>query len=319
MTIPKDAKTVFSFNLPYAIPIADGLYQVKLGKHLAGISITRVQRKQVEGFEGSGTVQLRLDKYGKSSFSHIDLTLPWIVDLQERGRKPLLLGDIPPRNKAKEIALRFLNRFIETVRYSTEEYWVESARYQDIMAYEAFYWDGKNKYPAMLVLLDTGVGGIGVGTGHPFQIEQKKMQEIKRILENEEELDSDKIFILNSKDACLQEDFRLAIIEAVAALEIVLYQFIRLQGEKLQVPKEELEGFIVNVGLTGNISVVLKMLTKGLKQIDDDTIGKCKGAIKIRNRILHEGFREITSTDTEERIIAIEKMIEHLKALIAIV
>jgi hypothetical protein len=319
MAIPKDAKTVFSFNLPYAIPIADGLYQVKLGKHLAGISTTRVQRKQVEGFEGSGTVQLRLDKYGKSSFSHIDLTLPWIVDFQERGRKPLLLGDIPPRNKAKEIALRFLNRFIETVRYSTEEYWVASARYQDIMAYEAFYWDGKNKYPAMLVLLDTGVGGIGVGTGHPFQTEQKKIQEIKRILENEEELDSDKIFILNSKDACLQEDFRLAIIEAVAALEIVLYQFIRLQGEKLQVPKDELKGFIVDVGLTGNISVVLKMLTKGLKQIDDDTIGKCKGAIKIRNRILHEGFREITSTDTEERIIAIEKMIEYLKALIAIV
>jgi len=319
VTIPKNAQTVFSFNLPYAIPIADGVYRVKLGKHLAGISITRVQRKQVEGFEGTGTIQLKLDKYGKSSFSHIALTLPWIADFREEGRQPLLHGDIPPRNKAKEIALRFLNRFIETVRYSTEEYWVESARYQDIMKYEAFYWDGKNKYPAMLALLETGVGGITLGKGHPFQTEEKRIKEIIRILENEEELDSDKIFILNSKDACLQEDFRLAIIEAVTALEIVLYRFIRLQGKRLQVPKDELDNFIMDVGLTGNITVVLKMLTEGQKQIDDDTIGKCKGAIKIRNRILHEGFRDVTSTDTEERIIAIEKMIEYLKALIPVV
>jgi len=121
---------------------------------------------------------------------------------------------------------------------------------------------------------------------------------------------------LNSKDACLQEDFRLAIIEAVTALEIVLYRFIRIQSEKLGISEKELKDAIIDVGLKGNISVILKMLTKGLEQIEVEIIRTCKGAIKIRNKILHEGLREVSSTDTEKRIIAIEKMIAYLKRLI---
>jgi len=315
--VPKDAHTVFVFNLPFAIPIPDGIYQMKIGTSTAEISVKRVQREKIEGFEGSGTVQLRFDKYGKSSFSHIALKLPWIVDFSEIGRKPILLGDVPPRRKAKEIALRYLNRFIEAVRYVTGEYWVEPARYQDVLAYETFYWDGKNKYPASLALLDSGVGGIRLGTGHPFQVEKEKIEKLNDVLKNESEIDASKIFILNAKDSCLQEDFRLAIVETVTALEIVLYKFIRLQGQELKIPKDELEGVIKDVGLTGNISVVLKMLTKGLEQIDEDITRKCKGAIKIRNKILHEGLRDISSTDTEERILAVEQMIAYLEKLIA--
>ena len=260
---------------------------------------------------------MAFDKYGKSSFSVIEIKLPWRVDLSEKGRKPLLLEDGPWRNKAKEIVLRFLNRFIGAVRYVTEEYWVEPVRYQDVTEYKVSYWDGKKRYPVALALLDSGVGGIKMGTAHPFQIKAEKMQELKTILVNQSKLDASKIFILNSKDACLQEDYRRAILEAVTALEIVLYEFIMKQGEKLDIPKKKLEDFIVDVGLTGNITVVLKMLAKGLEQIDKDTLGKCKGAIKIRNKILHEGFRKVTSTDTEERIIAIEKMIAYLKRLLA--
>lgn len=315
--VPQDAHTVFVFSLPFAIPVPDGIYPVKIGTHTAEISVKRVQREKIEGFEGSGTVQLMFDKYGKSSFSRIALKLPWKIDFSEIGRKPILLGDVPPRRKAKEIALRYLNRFIEVVRYVTGEYWVEPARYQDVLAYEAFYWDGKNKYPATLTLLDSGVGGIRLGTGHPFQVEKEKIEKLNGTLKNELEIDASKIFILNAKDSCLQEDFRLAVVETVTALEIVLYKFIRLQGQKLKIPKNELEGFIQDVGLTGNISVVLKMLTKGFEQIDEGVTRKCRGAIKIRNRILHEGLRDISSTDTEERIVAVEQMIAYLEKLIA--
>jgi len=57
--------------------------------------------------------------------------------------------------------------------------------------------------------------------------------------------------------------------------------------------------------------------TKNLEQIDDKIASKCKGAITIRNKILHEGLREVTSTETEERIIAIEEMIAYLNRLLA--
>ncbi len=316
--IPKNAHSVLVFDLPFSIPIPDGLYPVRISTRIAEISVERIQRQTVGGWtnQGGGSLQMRLDKYGRSSFSHIELKLPWVLDFSENGRTPILLKDVPPRRKAKETALRYLNRFIEVVRYVTGEYWVEPARYQDILSYEAFYWDGKKRYSAGLTLLETGVGGLVVGNVHPYQLEKEKSDKLNDILTNESELDASKVFILNAKDSCLQEDFRLAMVETVTALEIVLYRFIRLQGKKMKIRKEDLEHFIIDVGLTGNIDVVLRMLTHGLEQIGEGTIRTCKGAIRIRNKILHEGLRDISSTDTEKRVIAVEQMIAYLEKLI---
>jgi len=316
IALPPNSQTVIVFDLPYAIPVPDGSYQVKVGLNVGTVVIKRVQKPEVVGFSGKGFFQLKFDKYGKSSFSSISLTLPWIVNFQEQGRKPVLLGNIPPRHKAKEIVVHFLNRFVETVRYVTLEYWVEPVRYQDLLRYDAYYWDGTNKYPAIKAILDTGVGGIGFSMEHPFQMKEEKLKQLTDLLRNGDDLEASRIFILNSKDACLQEDFRLATIESVTALEIVLYKFIRQQGKKLKIPKKQLNNFIKEVGLSGNIDIVLKMLTKGLEQIDGEVATTCKGAITTRNKILHEGLREVYSTDAENRIVAIEKMLEYLGRLI---
>lgn len=318
MAIPLSAntQTVFEFNLPYAIPVSDGSYPIKIGKKIGSLLIKRIQRKEVVNFKSSANMQLAFDKYGISSFSRIELTLPLIVNLQEEGRSPVILERGLVRLKAKEKVLLILNRFIEAVRYVTEEYWVEPARYQDILSYQIFYLDGEKKHPAMLTLIDSGVGGIGVGNEHPFKMDIEKIQHLKNVLLDKIKIETSRIFILNSKDACIQEDFRLATVEAVTALEMVLYKFIRMRGEKIGIQKGSLNNFIKETGVTGNISVVLKMLTEGLEQIDDDIISSCKGAITTRNKILHEGFRDVYSTDTEERIIEIEKMLDYLRRLI---
>jgi hypothetical protein len=312
--------TVLSFNLPFAIPVPDGIYDIKVARREAKIAIRRIQRKEVEGFtvEG-GTMQIMFDKYGRSSFSNIQIKFPWKMNLEENGREPLLLGDIPPRHKAKETALAFVNRFIEVVRYITAEYWVERVRYQDILSYEEFYWDGKQRLaPEKLVLIDTGVGGIGIGTGPAFKVKEEKMIQIRTLLKEDGKMDIDKILILNAKDAALKEDFRLATIEAVTALETVLYDFIRKRGEKLGISNDDIERFIKDVGLTGNVKVVLVMLTEELEQVDEETLSCCKGAITTRNDILHKGLMEVPSTDTEKRILGIEKMISYLKKLIKV-
>jgi len=252
------------------------------------------------------------DKYGRSSFSSITLELFWLVDLGEIVEAPILLGNIPPRNKAKITVLRFINRFVETVRYITGEYWVEPARYQDLLSYEAFYWDGTTKYPARLTILDTGVGGFKFGTGHPFKIENEKIKELRNLLANESEINASQVFILNSKDACLQEDYRLATVESVTALEITLYKFIRSRGARVNISPQDIDRFIKDVGLTGSIDVVMRILTEGLEQIDNETLSKCKGAITVRNSILHEGLRDVPAIETEQRVVSIEKMIDYL-------
>lgn len=314
--VPDNVHTVFNFALPFVIPIPDGLYELSLGGKKADLVIKRIQKKDMQGgFSSSGYVQIRFDKYGATSFSSISMTFRYKMNLEENGRTPLLFGNIPPRNKAKETVVRFLNRFIEVVKFETGEFWVPRVRYQDLMSYQVAFWDGRTLHPAKFSILDSGVGGIMMSNKFPFQVEKQTLDSINNLLGNESQLDSSFMLFLNSKDACLQEDFRLAIVEAVAGLEVVLYNFIRVQGRKIGLPDEDLEDFIVRVGLTGNVTTVLRMLTQELEQINDSILRECKGAIKIRNKILHEGLQDVASTDTEKRVIAIGQMIDYLKRI----
>ena len=80
----------------------------------------------------------------------------------------------------------------------------------------------------------------------------------------------------------------------------------------MKTSEDELENFIVKAGLTGNFRIVLKMLTEGLTQPDEEVIEWCSGAITTRNKILHKGVREVSPSETEYRIKNIEKMINYL-------
>lgn len=314
--IPNTSHTVFMFNLPFPIPVPDGIYEVKNGLKIAEIAIKQIQRKP-KNLQSSDNFQSSFDKYGESSYSSINIRLPWIVNFEKKGRKQILQGDMQLHDKAKEQVLRFLNRFIETSRYVTEKYWLGPARYQDLLSYKAVYYDGKTQYPIKPSPTDSKPNEIKSKIDHPFKLDEKKYGQLINSLKNESELDLSKIFIMNAKNSCLHEDFRNAIIQSVIALEIVLYEFIKFQGEKMKIPTKTLSSSIKEIGLTGNIFAILKILTVDHKQIDPEIIQDCKGAIKIRNKILHQGLRDIHSTDTEKRIISIEHLISYLKDLVS--
>lgn len=164
------------------------------------------------------------------------------------------------------------------------------------------------------MLLGAGVGSVKITTNDPFQLEESKLMELKTFLESEVEHNLSKIFLLNAKDACLEEDYRHALIEGVIALEIELSTFIRHRCESLDISKNSIDGFINRVGLSGNLSVVLKMFCEEV-ELPADLIDKCKGAIKIRNDIVHRGRREVHPTEAEKMIISISEMVEFLKGL----
>ena len=56
--IPKNAHTIFSFKIPFAIPVLDGIYRVRVGRHIAEIAVKRIQRKQVGRVEASRPFQM---------------------------------------------------------------------------------------------------------------------------------------------------------------------------------------------------------------------------------------------------------------------
>lgn len=316
----QELHTILSFNLPFMIPIPDGIYEVKLGNRSVLISTKQIWRKSIGVFESpSGKVELMFDKYGMSGYTYVEIKFPWEMPKVDLGREVTLFVEpriSPPRNKNKEITIKFLNRLVEVVRIVYDNFYLRNVRYSDILSWNQFYWNGKKRIPAASFLLDHGCGGIKVTAGKMSEEQVRKetetLQRMRGILKNDTPIPLERIFLANAKDACLDEDFRMATLESVTALEIVLYQFIRSRGKELGISEEELEDFIVKVGLTGNLRIVLRMLTEGLEQPDREVTGWCSGAIRTRNKILHEGLRDISPSETEHRIENIEKMIDYL-------
>jgi hypothetical protein len=313
--VPENVHTIFELALPFAIPVPDGLYELYEKEKRIELLIRRIQKDTGFSTSSNGYVQMENDKYGRSAFSRICVDFPRKIDLMETGRTPIVLGNIPlpPRKKSKEILIDLLNRFIEVVKYSTDTYWVEQVRYQDLMFYQAYYWDGKKRYPGVVSLLDTGTGGMKFGLGNPFSLDPQKLEKLKTLLSTTTNLDSSCMLLLSAKSACLEENHRLAVIEAVAGLEVVLYDFIHLKAKEAHLKKEDVTEFIRQIGLYGNITVVLKLLTNGLEQVSDDILKECTNAIHVRNSIMHKGLLIVDATIAEKRILAIEKMIEYLK------
>ena len=308
-------QTLVEFDIPFAIQAPDGIYSIMLRNKAAEIFVKKIQRTEYGSWSvQGGNAEIVYDKHGRFSHTHVILKLPWQADINERGRQPLFV-DAPPRSKLKETVLDFVNRFIDVVRYVTEEYPLEHITYSDIASYNVAYFDGKQKIPVAQVLLDTGTGGIRITAGQPTSFPEDKKRQIDELLRNEGKLELSKVFILNAKNAALEEDYRGATLESVTALEIELSGFIRKRGGQLRISDDKLEQFIKEVGLTGNLEVVLKMLTAGLEPPDEGILGICKGAITTRNNILHRGLIEVPVAETENRIAKIESFIAYLQRI----
>jgi hypothetical protein len=322
-TVGQELHTILSFDLPFRIEIPDGFYEVKVDDRTALISAKQAKKTSVAGWSSTGgNINLMFDKYGLSGFSHIDIKFPWKMSAREDGRQAVLFAEpriSAPRNKNKEVALRFVNRLIEAVRVFYGQFHLRNVSYSDVLSWKQFYWDGKKRYRVCSHMFDQGCGGMRMTAGKPseeqIREQETKLKSFREILKNADPLALDSLFLANAKEACLEEDFRMATVEAVTALEVVLYDFIQKRGHELKIPEKDLKDFIVKVGLTGNIRIVLRMLTEGREQSDEEEIGWCSGAITTRNKILHEGLRVLSPSETESRIENIERMIAYLRRI----
>jgi len=314
----KITSTIVEFNLPFSLSIPNGIYPLKLESQYYRIHIRKINRKEsIGGISGGwaieGNVDLPYDKWGRFSYSQVRVEMSGRI--RDEPGSVSMFFDTPPRQKIKETALKAVNRFIDVYRTFTKEYHVELLSYSDILDYQIYYNVNGQLKRAGTYLLSTGTGGICLSAGPPKYKTNGLLEDIKDTLVDEKPLDLSEMCILNAKDAILKEDSRRATLEGVIALEIVLSEFIRSRGKAKGISNDDIKNFIKDVGLTGNIKVSLKLLLNENESIDDKLISICKGAIKVRNTIVHEGFRDIPQTETEKRIISIEKVINEIRSL----
>jgi len=145
-------------------------------------------------------------------------------------------------------------------------------------------------------------------------IEDEKFSEIRQLAESPNlilERSYDEI-LLQAKSFFDQENFRMALLEAVIALEIVVSSIISRIATEKGISEGETEDFLVRVGLAYGLEIVLKLLIPESLPREEVILG-CKGANTIRNGIMHKARLSVSQSEAENAINNIETFISQVK------
>jgi hypothetical protein len=124
------------------------------------------------------------------------------------------------------------------------------------------------------------------------------------------------VLVANSLDYLSQQNGRLAVVEAVTALESALKQLLpkvilRLPGVP-QIEEKELDKVMEQAGLrlVAQVGLKLIMTPAGLSAEDIQSIGE---AIDTRNNVLHDFQREVEISKAQRYVSAICRVIERFE------
>jgi hypothetical protein len=121
--------------------------------------------------------------------------------------------------------------------------------------------------------------------------------------------------LLQARSFLEQENYRNAVLEAVIALEITVSSIIRKKALEKGITEQETENFMTNVGLKSSIEIVLRLLVSESLP-PEEVLQGCKGAITIRNDIVHRARSSVTQREAQDAIRNVELFINHVRHLL---
>ena len=239
----------------------------------------------------SENIEFLNDRWGIDGFSRIEIETEKDIDLFES------MSD-----EARTFTLRIINKFISLYRYfdDTAVHLVNLIE-SDLMDFSVEK-DGRASFAI-------GFGG-GITPLNPQKIASVSSM-LENAIRNGYEIPLWRELILNAEHYCYIDDFRMAILESVTALELVISKFISGELFAAGVKEKEIKEFIKETGVAKGLNVVVRLLV-GKSGMPDDLLEKCKGTITKRNKIVHEGRKETNYQSTKDSIIAIYQLIQLL-------
>lgn len=341
---PNDVTTVVSFHIPFLVHLVDGSYEMKKDNHWIVFQLKRVNEtaENTRKFFGVGMefpqdAEIPKDRFGRLAHTLVSVFIPYrimddsknlVLECPKCGIEisststtcPVCeakfttdVSKIPAHSTIKKTAITLLNQFLEVYRFFSNEYHIEPIRSSDIVSFECDYMHGSKTYTGYKYLVDTGSGGIKSGAA--FVLDDHIHAEFRDFLKTGKQIEIQEQLLCSAKNRLSTEAYPLALIEAVSALDVILSAFIRKAGSTAGIGKEAIGKFIHDVGVSGRVKVVLKLLTKGEEQLADEIYSESEGAITLRNKVIHEGFLNLDPTDVKRKVISIEKMIRYVEAI----
>ncbi len=259
------------------------------------------------------------------SKSNIGLYFPYKIKLSE----PFATTEMI---RAKRKALKFTNRFIEVVKFYTGAPFMRQISDLEIEDFFLYYeGDPINKYK---FITGASGGKSIIIPDYGKEANEDEMSAIYEDLSKDQELDFGMILLINAQTFYSQGNYRTAIIEAVTALEVTLAKFLKIATYQAILKLEEkpsyLEMLLDNFKAAGlsrenmrrkllqdGKPIIITRIDKVLARLSihkmllifKDLINKsnllpekksfkvsyCMKALTIRNKIVHEGYKKVSS------------------------
>lgn len=340
-----EVTTVVSFHIPFLLHLVDGNYEMRddhrwIVFQLARVYETSEYTRKFFGIELQvpRNAEIPKDRFGRLGHTYVSVFIPYKImddpdtfafECPKCGTEILSTSTTcslceakftqdeaknPAHSVIKRTAISLFNRFLEAYRFYSHEYHIDPIKNADIVSFECSYMRRGKTYTGIRYLVDTGSGGIR--SGGAFILDDHVHKELRDFLKSGKQIEIQERLLCNSKNHLATEEYPLALIEAVSALDIVLSAFIRREGSTAGIGKKAVERFTHNVGVSGQVKVVLRLLTKAEKQLPDEIYSDCEGAITLRNKVVHEGLLKLDPTDIKRRLVSIEKMIRYVQAIL---
>jgi hypothetical protein len=338
-----DVTTTIRLSLPFPLlRIPDGSYELKEKGQTYRLAIRRILRnpevaQAITGWTPSGDIDIVADRFGRFSFSSIEIQIPYRIintemwdyycpncrlQVDEKSTGCSACGTTlspeksrrPPRTKAKIRAIEIVNKFLDIYRCFFRDYFIEHIRYNDVISYEIEYGLSDGTRASWQENFDVSLDG-SVTTGKLVASEETVKLFIDFLFNPEERLMLRDYLLSSSANRISEEEYYLSILEAVIALEITLYDYIIQELTKLALPKDKNTAFLIYVGAYANVKVLLRLLSKDKPQLGDSVYEECEKAITKRNKIMHEAKTEATIEEAKRILRNIRTMVNYVSKL----
>lgn len=287
-------------SLPFCLyKIDDRFYEIQDGNNTK-IKFIKQKVEPSRRTSKSKNIEFLRDKWGIDAYSKVEI---------ETDKK---FTESIGSKEAKDFTLKIINNFIRMYRYFDED-----AVHLTALTREDFIDEFRLEKEGGRSSIGISFGG-GLTPLRPDKIKEVS-DKIEEALESNLEIPLWRDLLLNAEHYIFTGDYRMSILESVIALELVISDFVRERCSKKNIPNEDIERFIYDVGVSGNVRVTIKMLIneKEEEKLPKDIVfEKCKAGITIRNAIVHKGRTSVNPQEAQETLKANRGLVSFLINLI---
>lgn len=276
------------------------------------IATKNVEKNKSPLVAGAQGFEIRSDKFSHFRFSQVEVRIPHLSE------KELEIDEA--FEEYKKDFFQALNNFIDAARICLNRYGLKNYyEYDDFIEPPIIESPSENttaiseKIKGVMFIFSQG----GLTPRQQLRSDEDHVK-LQRTLS--QDIDLYLKFISDAKRDIHYKNYIYATLNAVIALEISVSNTIRSLAQKKEIPKTDIDNWIKEIGLTGNIKTTLKLLKPdSISLPSDDVFEQCKSVVTFRNKIMHYGYREITEDNISSCIAKIEEMITFCNSMLVAV